>query len=466
MTDPALMSATDLLKAYRRRHLSPVEVTEACFRRIADHDPKTGAFVLTGEEQALDAARASEARWSKNQPIGLIDGVPTTIKDMQMAKGWPTRRGSKATSPEPAQEDAPAVAHLRREGAVFLGKTTTPEFGWKAVTDNPFGEVARNPWNTSRTAGGSSGGAAVATALGMGALHIGTEGGGTIRIPAGFCGIVGFKGSYGRVPAWPVSAFASVSHIGPMTRTVEDAALMFTAMSQFDPRDPETLPMEPRDWRLALNGGVRGMKIAASTDLGYVEVAPDVRKAFGEAIQVFRQLGADVHEIAPGFPSTRDLFVRIWFPMATELVRSLDAQHRSEMDAGLLEIAEEGARIDAHGLFQTISERRELAIHMQRFLSDYDLLLTPTLPITAFEAGIEVPDRERYPRWIDWAPFSNPFNLTRQPAISMPCGFGDDGLPVGLQIIGPLHADDRVLQAARAFEAAAPQPMAETPRSG
>ncbi len=460
-----MLPASELVRAYRAGRLSPVEVTEACLGRIEAYGEAVGAFVLVDPEAALAAARASETRWARGEPRGLVDGVPATIKDILLAKGWPTRRGSLTSSDEPAADDAPSVARLRKHGAVFLGKTTTPEFGWKAVTDNPFGQIARNPWNTSRTAGGSSGGAAAAAALGMGALHIGTDGGGSIRIPAGFCGIVGFKGSYGRVPAWPVSPFGPVAHIGPMTRTVEDAALMLTVMSAFDPRDPEALPMAPRDWRLGLKGGVAGMRIAASVDLGQTEVMPDISAAFDRALSVLRDLGATVDEIATPFASTRDLFARTWFPMAAHMVRALSEAQRHMLDPGLIEIAEEGSRLDAAGLFEVQAERRALAIRMQEFFDGYDLLVTPTLPLTAFEAGLEVPDRTRYPRWIDWAPFSNPFNLTRQPAVSVPCGFDREGLPIGLQIVGPLHEDGRVLRAARAFEAASPQPMADQPRA-
>lgn len=464
--DPAMMPATALMRAYRARRLSPVEVVEACLRRVETYGEAVGAFVLVDHDAAMAAAQASEARWQRGEPRGLVDGVPVTVKDILLAKGWPTRRGSRTSSAEPATEDAPSVARLREQGAVLLGKTTTPEFGWKAVTDNPWGEIARNPWNTSRTAGGSSGGAAAAAASGMGALHIGTDGGGSIRIPAGFCGIVGLKASYGRVPAWPVSPFGPVAHIGPMARTVEDTALMLTVMAAFDARDPEALPMPPRDWRLGLHGGVAGMRIAASEDLGVADVSPDIRRSFRNAITVLRELGATVEETHPGLASTRDLFARTWFSMAAHLVRGLSDAQRAMLDPGLLEIAEEGVKIDAAGLYEAMRERRELAIGMQQFFEQYDLLLTPTLPLTAFEAGLEVPDRERYPRWVDWAPFSNPFNLTRQPAISVPCGFGEDGLPIGLQIVGPLHKDARVLQATRAFEAACPQPMADIPRTG
>ena len=228
----ATMSATELVSAYRRKTLSPVEATKAAYDAIHALNDKVNAFCFLDEEGALASARASEARWHAGRPQGLVDGVPTSVKDLILAKGWPTLRGSTLVQPDQDwAEDAPSVARLKAHGAVLLGKTTTPEFGWKGVTDSKLTGITRNPWNLERTPGGSSGGAAVAAACGMGALHIGTDGGGSIRIPAGFTGIYGLKASYGRVPAYPPSPFNAVAHVGPMTRTVADCALMLNVLS-------------------------------------------------------------------------------------------------------------------------------------------------------------------------------------------------------------------------------------------
>ena len=241
--DPALLSATELLDLYRARALSPVEATRACLHRIARLNPRLNAFRMVDEEGAMLAAHASEERWSRSEPIGLLDGIPATVKDLLLTKGWATLRGSRTIDPNQRwEEDAPSVARLREAGAVLLGKTTTPEFGWKGVTDSPLTGITRNPWNPAMTPGGSSGGAAVAAACGMGALHLGTDGGGSIRIPAGFTGIFGFKQSFGRVPAYPPSPFGTLAHVGPMTRTVADAALMLTVISRHDARDWYALP--------------------------------------------------------------------------------------------------------------------------------------------------------------------------------------------------------------------------------
>jgi aspartyl-tRNA(Asn)/glutamyl-tRNA(Gln) amidotransferase subunit A len=466
-TDLADLSASELLSLYRKRAVSPVEATRACLERVDQLDADMGAFCLVDAEGALVAAAESEARWQKGAPIGLVDGVPTTIKDLFLSKGWPTRRGSRTTDDAPPDEvDAPCVARLREHGAVFLGKTTTPEFGWKAITDNPRGEVARNPWNRTRTAGGSSGGAAVAAGLGMGALHIGSDGGGSIRVPSSFCGIFGLKPTFGRVPAWPLSPFGTVSHVGPMTRTVADAALMLTVLSEPDARDWHGLPWDRRDYRIGLEEGVRGLRIAASVDLGYIDVEEPVRAAFAAALDAFTELGAIVDTVDPGFANPRDLFARTWFPGAANVLRAMPEAKRALVDPGLRAIAEEGAAMTPAQILDAQRERGELGVHMQLFFERYDLLLTPATALVAFGTELEVPDRARYPRWIDWAGFSYPFNLTQQPAASVPCGLSPNGLPIGLQIVGPKYADALVLRAARAFEAARPQALPGAARKG
>jgi aspartyl-tRNA(Asn)/glutamyl-tRNA(Gln) amidotransferase subunit A len=460
-----MLSAAELCQLYRTRQLSPVEATRAVLERIEHFDSEVNAFCLVDEERALAAARASEARWHKGAPCGLVDGVPTTIKDLVLTRDWPTLRGSLAIEREqPWREDAPATARLREHGAVLIGKTTTPEFGWKAVTDCALTGITRNPWDTSRTPGGSSGGAAVAAALGMGALHVGSDGGGSIRIPAGFTGIFGLKPSFGRVPAWPASPFGTVAHVGPMTRTVEDAALMLTVLALPDSRDWFALPFDGRDWRIGLDDGVRGLRIAFSPTLGFVEVEPEVADLVARAAHAFEELGAAVEEVDPGIADPLEVFRTHWYAGAANLLRGFGEEQRAAMDPGLQEIAAEGATIPLLGYLEAVRRRAELGAAVRRFHETYDLLLTPTLPLAAFAAGIERPDPVRQPRWFHWAPFSSPFNLTQQPAASVPCGLTAAGLPVGLQIVGPMHADALVLRAARAFEALRPWPLPEAPR--
>jgi aspartyl-tRNA(Asn)/glutamyl-tRNA(Gln) amidotransferase subunit A len=463
--DPTAFSAGELLRLYRQRKLSPVEVARAVLDRIGRFERTVNAFCLVDEERALAAARASEARWHRGEPAGLVDGVPTTIKDVVLTRDWPTLRGSLAVAQHQTwNEDAPATARLREQGAVLLGKTTTPEFGWKAVTDSPLSGITRNPWDVSRTPGGSSGGAAAAAALGMGALHVGSDGGGSIRIPASFTGVFGHKPSFGRVPAHPLSPFGTIAHIGPMTRTVADAALMLNVLAMPDARDWFALPHDGRDYRIGLEDGVRGLRIAFSPTLGFARVLPEVAELVAKAVTAFAEQGAVVEEVDPGFADPYQTFTRHWYAGAASLLGAFSAEQRALMEPGLREIAAEGERITLSDYLRAVGARAVLGQKMSLFHEHYDLLLTPTLPIPAFEAGREVPEDSGMKRWIEWAPFSNPFNLTQQPAASVPCGLTAAGLPVGLQIVGRMHDDALVLRAARAFEAAQPWAFPDAPK--
>ena len=456
-TDICYLPATELLKHYRRKSLSPVEVTRAVLARIEAVDPHVNAFCLVDAEAALTAARASEARWMQREPRGMVDGIPATVKDLILSEGWPTLRGSKTVARNQNwPEDAPAVARLREEGAVLLGKTTTPEYGWKGVTDSPLTGITRNPWDTSKTPGGSSGGAAAAAALGMGCLHIGTDGGGSIRMPSGFTGIFGLKAHFGRVPAFPASPMGTLSHVGPMTRTVGDTALMMNAIAMPDARDWFSLPYDGRDYRIGLEDGVEGLRIAYSPALGYAKVDPEIAEAVNRAVQIFVDMGAEVDEVDPGFEDPAWVFRTHWYFGAANLYRKLTPEQRKLMDPGFVEVAEEGLTYTSEQIAKAAEARSSLGLTMNLFHESYDLLLTPTLPQPAFDAGIEFPAGKGFSRWPDWAPFSHPFNLTQQPAASAPCGFTKAGLPIGLQIVGPAHADSLVLQAARAYESAHP----------
>ncbi len=346
------LSATQLLQLYRAKVLSPVDVVRAALVRIEELNPRLNAFNFTAPD-ALNSAKASEARWAKGEPMGLLDGVPASIKDILLTKGWPTLRGSSTVNAKgPWNDDAPAVARLREAGAVLLGKTTTPEFGWKGVTDSALTGITRNPWNTGCTPGGSSGGGAAAVAAGMGPLTIGTDGGGSIRIPCGFTGLFGLKPSFGRVPAWPLSPFGTVAHLGPITRTVADAALMMNVLTLPDARDWTALPYDPRDYRVGLEDGIRGLRIAYSPDLGYVKVNPEVAALVREAVQVFANLGAHIEEVGPGFENPAEIFRVHWYAGAAYVVAGVPAEQRKLIDPGLREVATEGAKLTpqaAHG---------------------------------------------------------------------------------------------------------------------
>jgi aspartyl-tRNA(Asn)/glutamyl-tRNA(Gln) amidotransferase subunit A len=456
MTVPPL-TATELVAAYRARELSPVEVATAALERIEALDGDVNAFCLVDAEAAQAEARASEARWGRGEPAGPLDGVPVGIKDLLVTRGWPTLRGSRAIDPAgPWEDDAPVVASLRRSGAVLPGKTTTPELGWKGVTDSALTGVTRNPWDPAMTAGGSSGGSSAALASGMVPLALGTDGGGSIRIPCAFCGLPGLKPTFGRVPAWPASPFGPVAHVGPMARSVADLALLLDVIAQPDARDWQQLPPAARSFGAGLEDGVAGLRIAFSPELGHAAVDPEIAGFVAQAASAFAALGAQVELAEPGFADPRATFDVLWSTGATRAVAGLGDP--DGIDPGLAEIAAQGRTYSGADYLAACGERDQLAILMSRFHEQWDLLLTPAMPIAAFEAGREVPEGSEDPRWPGWTPFTYPFNLTQQPAATVPCGFTAAGLPVGLQIVGARHADALVLRAARSYEQAHPQP--------
>ncbi|HEX3791977.1 MAG TPA: amidase [Pseudonocardiaceae bacterium] len=458
MTDERVhLTAAELLAGYRAGTLSPVEVTEAVLARIEEVEPAVNAFRLVAADDALAAARESAERWRRGEPRGLLDGVPLSVKDILLTEGWSTLRGSRTVDPDqPWTEDSPAVARVREHGAIMVGKTTTPELGWKGVTDSPVSGITRNPWDTDRTPGGSSGGAAAAVALGMAPLALGTDGGGSVRIPAGFTGVFAHKPTYGRVPHYPASAFGTLAHIGPITWSVEDAALLLDVLSGPDPRDWSASAPTPDSMLAASGVGVDGLRVAFSPTLGFADVDPEVAALVIDAVAAFEELGARVEQVDPGFADPVEDFHVLWFAGAAKSTEALTPAQRDGLDPGLAEIAEQGARYSAVDYLTATARRMDLGRLMGRFHTEYDLLLTPTLPIPAFEAGQEVPTGWAQPRWTSWTPFTYPFNLTQQPAASVPCGFTTAGLPVGLQVVGPRHADGRVLAACRAFETARP----------
>jgi aspartyl-tRNA(Asn)/glutamyl-tRNA(Gln) amidotransferase subunit A len=459
------LTARALLAGYASGDFSPVDTTRAVLARIGMVQPLVNAFVRVDTEAALAQAEASAERWRRNEPQGLLDGVPVSVKDLFLQRGGPTLRGSNTVRPEGAwDEDAPAVARLREHGAVLVGKTTTPEFGWKGVTDSPRHGVTRNPYDLSRTSGGSSGGSAAAVALGAAPLSIGTDGGGSVRIPASFCGIFGLKPTYGRIPLYPSSPFGTLAHAGPMTRDAADAALLLDVISGADWRDWSQLAPAPSARDALADGvdGVKGLRIAYSPSFGgQVAVRPAVASAVRRAVGRLAELGAYIEEADPDISDPVEAFHTLWFSGAARLVQAFGREQRELLDPGLREIIAEGERHSALDYLAAVDARMELGRRLGRFHESYDLLVTPTLPITAFAAGAETPGGAgpgsagpRGPgqrRWTGWTPFTYPFNLTQQPAATVPCGVDEDGLPIGVQLIAARHADGLVLRAAHAL---------------
>ena len=442
--DIAYLSADELTSAYRSGKLSPVEMAEALFARLAALQPKLNAFCVVDRDGALAAARASEARWRAGAPLSPLDGVPATIKDLMLTRGLPTLRGSHLIDPnQDWPEDSPAVARLKEAGAVILGKTTTPEFGWIAVGDSPLTGITRNPWNLARTPGWQQReqrrrparrGSASSTSAATGA--------GSIRVPACFSGVFGIKPTFGRVPAYPPSPMGLLSHHGPICRSVADAAAMLDAIGRPDPRDPFWLPAPDGSFLDGIGAGVKGWKIAYSPDLGYARVDPEIAACVADAARQFAALGAHVEEIGKIFDSPREALLTLWGAGAARIVAGIPAERLKQCDPGFVVVCETGAKIDAVDYVGADLQRTALGRTMGAFHEKYDLLLTPMMPVPALPVGEDLnsPDDKH---WVDWSPFSYPFNMTRQPAASIPCGLTRDGLPIGLQIVGKLHADDK-----------------------
>jgi aspartyl-tRNA(Asn)/glutamyl-tRNA(Gln) amidotransferase subunit A len=451
-------TATELVALYRSKQASPVEATQAVLARIDRLNPKLLAFCHVAPDDAMASARASEARWAQCQPISALDGVPASIKDLILTKGWPTLRGSRTVDAnQPWDVDAPASARLREAGAVLLGKTSTPEFGCKGETNSPRTGITRNPWDPSKTPGGSSGGTAAAVAAGLGPVSVGTDGAGSVRIPGAFCGNFGLKPSFGRVPAYPLSPFGTVGHLGPHTMSVRDAALMLNVLALPDARDWTSLPPDGRDYTVGLEDGIRGLRIAWSPTLGYAKnVHPEVAAACAKAVEALAELGAHVEAVDPGFDDPLDITCGLWFAGAWTLWNMLTPEQQKVTDPDFRAEAELGAALSALDVQRLHLRRGTLGSQMRVFMQDHDLLVTPTVAVPAFEARPAGHSPFAPGSMLGWTPFSYPFNLTQQPACTIPCGLTRDGLPIGLQIVGPMFGDALVLRAARAYESVRP----------
>jgi len=458
MADLTQHTAEQLLALYREGAASPVEVTRQVLQRIAKLNPVLNAFCLVDEEAALKSAGVSEQRWQAHRhngsAVGALEGVPASIKDLLLTRGWPTLRGSRTVNPQQNWDvDAPVTARLREAGAVLLGKTTTPEFGCKGETNSLLTGISRNPWNTAHTPGGSSGGASAAVSAGLGPLAIGTDGAGSVRIPAAFCGNVGMKPSFGRIPAYPLSPFGSVAHLGPHAMSVTDVALMMNTITRPDARDWTALPFDNIDYTAGLKDGVKGLRVAYSPTLGYAKnVHPDIAAAVKKAASYLAQLGAQVEQVDPGIEDPLDITTGLWFAGAYQVWRALSKEQQALTDPDFAAQAALGERLDVNAVHQLNQRRGLLGSHLRQFMQRFDLILTPSTAVPAFKALPAGHSAMNSEAMLGWTPFSYPFNLSQQPAISLPCGLTADGLPMGVQLVGPMFADALVLRAAKALE--------------
>ena len=462
------LSAVELAAAIREKTISPVDAVDAVLDQIERLDPELNAFCTVTADAAREAARAAaNAVVAGDWELGPLHGVPISIKDMILTKGVRTTFGSKLNADFVPTESAPTVERLEAAGAISVGKTNTPDHGWLGVTHNPLFGPTRNPWNLERTPGGSSGGASAAVVAGMGPLALGTDAGGSVRIPASLSGIFALKANFGRVPVYPFSPAWSLSHAGPMTRTVADAALMLNVIAGPDDRDPNTLPADGADYLAELDGDLKGLRVAWSGTFGYAPVEPDVLALCERAAKRFEDFGCTVEEVDPPWADPRICWMTTFLGGAATRLAPALAERRDQLDPGLASLLDEVSGWSPTTYVEAWFERLAFVTEALAFFADYDLLLCPTLPVAAFEIGIKQPDviaGEDVPMY-GWEAFVYPFNMTGQPAASVPCGFTDENLPVGLQIVGRRFQEQTVLRAAARFEEAQPWAQVRPPTS-
>lgn len=455
----ALMSAPELVALFRAGRLSPVESTQAVLNQIARLNPVLNAFCWLDEEAALQSARESEARWRAGKPLSPIDGVTATVKDLSFTRGWPTRRASPGIpAAGPWAEDSPSVARMREAGAVLLGKTTVPEFAASLFTHSEMCGITRNPWNPAMTPGGSSGGAAASAAAGMGTLALASDAAGSIRVPSAMSGLFGLKTTHGRVPDHPSSYLGSLAIIGPMTRSVTESALMMDIISRTDPRDPYALPEPTGSFLDDIEEGVAGLRIAYSPTLGWAQVDPEVAALVERAVRMLESLGAKVDVVENVFGPVGDTVRNIMLPGVANAFRvfGFTEEQQASMRKSLVESARLGAQVPILDYLAAREASEKLGASMRAFHRRYDLLVTPVTTAPCCAADAEGLEGSPYAHLGELSPFTPAFNLTRQPAASVPVGLTAEGMPVGMQVAGPLYAEALILRACRAIEKAMP----------
>ena len=454
MAQPTLfLSIAETAARYRDGSITPRAVADLHLARIAEVEPRLNAFQIVDAAGAHALADAATARWRAGQPLSPLDGIPITIKDNTDLAGHPTRNGSLVTSDAPAEADAPVVARLREAGAVFLGKTTTPEFGWKGITDSRLRGRTRNPWNPERSPGGSSGGAAAALAAGIGTIAFGNDGGGSIRIPAAFSGVFGLKPTFGRVPHTPLEGFfATVTSGGPLTRNVADAAAALAIMARPDDRDWYALPPPAADWLDGIGPSLASLRLAYAPHLGGAKPDGAVLPVVAAAIAAIARAGALVEEVGPVIMRLQPAFEAFWHASFGARLNTIPRDQWHLIDPGYVAVGEKGLDAGLPPVLAGEKDRARLHRELAVLFRDFDLLLTPTTPHAAPSAEAEY-NTQGYDRWHDGVPYTLPFNLTGHPAASIPCGLTAEGMPVGLQIVGPRYAERAILEAAMAIEA-------------
>lgn len=431
------LSGQFLTAAYQEGSHTPLAECQALWQRLKQYNPAVNAFSYLAEAESLEMARASTLRWQQGKALSPIDGWPISIKDSFLMRGWPMHAGSTIGAEGCSQIDIPVVQHLRAAGAVLFAKTTMPQWGWKGATESTVTGITRNPWNLNKTCGGSSGGAGVAVALGLGVAAIGTDGGGSIRIPGAFCGVIGYKPTHDVFPRYPLRNLAQLVDVGILARNVADIETLLPILNQADDRAMNYVPLGKCTSK-ALH------HLAYSADLGFAELDPEVASIFERSITILKQ-HFDLTEKTPPVGDYLSAFARLWEAGCYESYAGLNLADQQKLDVGFVRIAKEGEKLSLLDYLQAETTRLQVAESMQSFLSEYDALLTPTVPIPAFNIGLDSPNEKSTQGLDNWTPFTCLLNMTGQPSITVPCGVTTQGLPVGLQISGAKCSDWQLL---------------------
>ena len=451
------MSAMQMRSLIAAKKISPVEVTKRALEKAEATQSSLNAFYRILPEQALAAAQTAEDAVMKGAPLGALHGIPFSAKDLMAVKDVGYASGSRAMESNVAAVDAPAVERAKAAGAVLIGKTTTSEFGCKPVGDSPLTGITRNPWNLDKTPGGSSAGAAASVAAGITPFALGTDGGGSIRIPAAFTGLAGIKGQFGRVPVWPTSATPTLAHVGPLARSVQDAALLFSAIAGLDRRDPFSVAGPVPDVLGASLASVTDLRIAYSPTLGYARPDPEVVKLTDKAAATFEQLGCTVDHVESIFETDpADLWTAEFYAGVGIRLRSFMENQRDLLDPAVADVLEPALSQDMRDYYTKVFARYALRDKINAFFERYDILISPVIPVTSLDVGKNIPEGLSDRNLVSWVYYTYPFNLTGQPAASVCAGIAPDGMPVGLQIVGRSFCEGDVVRAAAAFERSQP----------
>jgi aspartyl-tRNA(Asn)/glutamyl-tRNA(Gln) amidotransferase subunit A len=452
------LSAFEARRLIARKQISPVDLTKRALTKAEATQPSLNCFYFLMPEAALEAARQAEHAVMKGQPIGLLHGLPISAKDLMAVGGQPYASGSKTMAANVAAVDAPAVERAKAAGAILIGKTTTSEFGCKPVGDSPLTGITRHPWNMSKTPGGSSAGAAASVVAGITAFALGTDGGGSIRIPGSFSGLFGMKANFARVPVWPTSATPTLAHVCPIARTVRDAALLLTAIAGYDPRDPFSVAGPVPDVLGACDASVAGLRVAWSPTLGYARPDKEVVTICETAAQNFENFGATVERVDNVFDEDPvDVWTAEFYAGVGTRLRQFVERQRDLLDPAVAIVLEAALAQDMRDYYEKVFRRYAIRDSVRTFFESYDLLLSPTLPVSSLDIGKNIPDQLSDRNLVSWVFYTYPFNLTGQPAASICAGIASDGMPVGLQIVGRRNAEYDVFRAAAAYERAQPK---------